>query len=117
RILNEEVYQFPKIFPTEITEAENLIIWLKVGRKVPMFVLVTDQIVDLLPQGGSQCFPFYTYTEDGSNRQENITDWALEQFRDHYSDTNISKWDIFPVLSHESILPMMNCRPTPCTGT
>jgi hypothetical protein len=21
------------------------------------------------------------------------------------------------VLSHESILPMMNCRPTPCTGT
>jgi len=31
----------------------------------------------------------------GSNRQENITDWALEQFRAHYSDTNISKWDIF----------------------
>src|SRR5438093_3402709 len=36
-----------------------------------------------------QCFPFYTYDEDGTNRQENITDWALEQFRAHYSDTNI----------------------------
>jgi predicted helicase len=42
-----------------------------------------------------QCFPFYTYNEDGSNRQENITDWALGQFRTYYSDTNISKWDIF----------------------
>ncbi|MBI1831741.1 MAG: hypothetical protein HYR84_09860 [Planctomycetes bacterium] len=30
------------------------------------------------------CFPFYVYDEDGSNRRENITDWALEQFRTHY---------------------------------
>jgi predicted helicase len=43
----------------------------------------------------AQCFPFYTYDEDGSNRRENITDWVLEQFRTHYSDTNISKWNIF----------------------
>ena len=43
----------------------------------------------------SQCFPFYTYAEDGSNRRENITDWALEQFQTHYRDKKISKWDIF----------------------
>ena len=49
----------------------------------------------MLPQGGSQCFPFYTYDEDGSNRHENITDWALDRFRTHYSDDTISKWDIF----------------------
>jgi predicted helicase len=49
----------------------------------------------LLPQSGSQCFPFYTFDEEGSNRQENITDWALEQFRTHYDDSDISKWDIF----------------------
>ena len=42
-----------------------------------------------------QCFPFYTYDEDGSNRRENITDWALSQFRSHYNDPAISKWDIF----------------------
>ncbi len=60
-----------------------------------MFVLVATRIVDLLPQGGSQCFPFYTYDEDGSNRRENITDWALEQFRTHYKDKKIAKWDIF----------------------
>lgn len=31
----------------------------------------------------------------GTNRRENITDWALEQFRSHYGDTSITKWDIF----------------------
>ena len=43
----------------------------------------------------AQCFPFYTYDEDGSNRRENITDWALAQFRAQYQDDTISKWDIF----------------------
>jgi hypothetical protein len=47
------------------------------------------------PADGFQCFPFYTYAEDGSKRRENITDWALEQFRARYHDPSISKWDIF----------------------
>ena len=42
-----------------------------------------------------QCFPFYVYDEDGTNRRENITDWALEHFRKHYNDKKITKWDIF----------------------
>ena len=60
-----------------------------------MFGLMVNQIPDLLPQGGSQCFPFYTYDEDGTNRRENITDWALTEFRTHYGDDTITKWDIF----------------------
>ena len=56
-------------------------------------------MVDIIPDfhltGDSQCFPFYTYDEDGSNRKENITDWALAEFRKHYNDDTISKWDIF----------------------
>ena len=31
----------------------------------------------------------------GTNRRENITDWALEQFRSHYEYDAITKWDIF----------------------
>jgi predicted helicase len=42
-----------------------------------------------------QCFPFYIYDENGANRRENITDWALERFRGQYGDASISKWDIF----------------------
>jgi predicted helicase len=42
----------------------------------------------------SQCFPFYTYSEDGSNRRENITDWALKQFQEQYGP-EVTKRDIF----------------------
>ena len=87
--------QFLSIFPTVSTENENQILWVKVGSDWATFALVVDILPDLLPQGGSQCFPFYTYDEHGTNRRENITDWALEQFRRHYADKKIPKWDIF----------------------
>jgi predicted helicase len=58
-----------------------------------------DQISELkfsnAANGGSQCFPFYVYDKDGSNRRENITDWALGEFRTQYKDNKITKWDIF----------------------
>lgn len=94
RALIERVYQFPAILPTPETEAENVLIWLKVGSDWPMFALATNIIPDLLPQGGSQCFPFYTYDENDAHRQENITDWALSQFRAICGD-HVTKWDIF----------------------
>ena len=57
---------------------------------------MTQQLADVHLTGDSQCFPFYTYDEDGTNRQENITDWALSEFRTHYHDDDtITKWDIF----------------------
>jgi hypothetical protein len=44
-----------------------------------------------------QCFPFYTYEEDPSassrqayNRRENITDWALAQFRAYYGGLHLA---------------------------
>ena len=95
RVMNDVVGVFPSIFPTLETEMENRAIWLKVGKEWPMFALMVDKFPDRLPQGGSQCFPFYTYDEDGKNRRENITDWALEQFGAHYGDDTIGKWDIF----------------------
>ena len=95
RVMNDVVYVFPSIFPTPKTEEENRVIWLKVGSEWTMFGLMVNQIPDLLPQGGSQCFPFYIYDEDGTNRQENITDWALTAFRKHYGDDTITKWNIF----------------------
>ena len=94
-IMNDEVSGFLFIFPTPETETENRMIWLKVGRDWPMFGLMVNQLADQLPQGGSQCFPFYIYDEDGTNRRENITDWALTAFRTHYNDDTITKWDIF----------------------
>jgi predicted helicase len=57
--------------------------------------LCTNVLADLHLTGDTQCFPFHTYAEDGTHRRENITDWALEQFRSHYHDPSITKWDIF----------------------
>ena len=96
RILNDEVAHFPSIFPLSKTEKENRAICLKgIGGNKPFHCLMVDIIPDLHLTGDSQCFPFYTYDEDGTNRKENITDWALDTFRKHYKDDTITKWDIF----------------------
>ena len=45
--------------------------------------------------GPKPVLSLYTYNEDGTNRRENITDWALTQFQTRYQDDSITKWDIF----------------------
>ena len=96
RMMNDRVSVFPSIFPTSETETENRAICVSglVSNK-PFQTLMASMIpcFDILDK--TQCFPFYTYNEDGSNRRENITDWALAQFRMQYQDESISKWDIF----------------------
>ena len=97
--MNDVVSIFSSIFPTTKTEKENLVICLTdKGSEKPFMILMSHQLTDRKFVGsgcGTQCFPFYTYDEDGTNRKENITDWALAQFRAHYKDDSISKWDIF----------------------
>ena len=96
RMMTERVYVFPSIFPTFETETENRVICVSgVGSNKPFQALVADMIpcLDFLEK--TQCFPFYTYDEDSTNRQENITDWALVEFRTYYNDDTITKWDIF----------------------
>ena len=99
RILNDVVYVFPSIFPTPETEVENQVICVNLTPEKPFTCLMTDCIPNLVVTGGfgspTQCFPFYIYNEDGTNRRENITDWALAQFREHYENNEITKWDIF----------------------
>ena len=96
---NEERYQQYRIFPTPETETENRVIIVSDhGFRAGFSALMANLIPDLhtlASTDGFQCFPFYTYDEDGSNRRENITDWALAQFRSHYGDDTIDKWDIF----------------------
>ena len=96
RMMNECVYVFPSIFPTPDAETENQVICVSSPRTNTSFhTLMINVIPDFHLTGDSQCFPFYTYNEDGTNRQENITDWALAQFQTHYGDDTITKWDIF----------------------
>ena len=96
RTLNHRMSLFPVTFPTLNTEKENRAICINVSRtSASFYALMVNVISDYHLTGDSQCFPFYTYNEDGTNRQENITDWALAEFRNHYNDNTITKWDIF----------------------
>jgi predicted helicase len=99
RIFNENLYQIPKIFPTPETENENRVICVSgLGHEV-FRCLIANHIVELKysnsSNGGTQCFPLYTYNEDGTARTENLTDWALTHYQNHYQDTTITKWAIF----------------------
>ena len=44
--------------------------------------------------GGTQTFSLYRYDAEGE-RHDNLTDWGLRQFREHYCDAKITKRDIF----------------------
>ncbi len=96
RYLNNRRYQFPSIFPTSEIEKENYTLCLSgLAHSKNFQVLIIGLIpcLDFLEK--TQCFPFYTYEEDGTNRKENITNWALESFRSQYQNQTITKWDIF----------------------
>jgi len=85
-------------FPHAKAESENRAISLSdAGHRSPFSVMMVGRLSDLhlcASSDGFQCFPFYTYDE-ADNREENITQATLAEFRNHYGDANITKWNIF----------------------
>jgi predicted helicase len=73
--------------------------------------LATNRLFEFgsMLDGGGQTlgFPLYLYNRDGS-RSDNITEWALQQFKQHYKDTTITKEAIFhyiySILHHPAYL-------------
>jgi predicted helicase len=97
RAFNEDLYQLPRLLPSADSENHLLCVSAAASER-PFFSLITNRIPNLSMVGfggACQCFAFYVYDEDGSNRRENITDWALKLFREHYADKKITKQDIF----------------------
>ena len=113
RLLNEYVYQIPKIFPT--ADTENRVISLTgLGTPKAFSVIMTDVIPDIQLQANGQCFPLYLYEQPeaakvegglfaddeapaaaGYHRRDAISDAALAHFTDCYPGETISKEDIF----------------------
>ena len=96
-VMNHRRGVLPSIFPTAHAERENLLICVPSGGNRKDFGCLVSNIIPNLDLAfeKAQCFPFYVYNEDGTNRRENITDWSLKQFQDHYRNPSITKWDIF----------------------
>ncbi|MEI7983515.1 MAG: type ISP restriction/modification enzyme, partial [Bacteroidota bacterium] len=57
-------------------------------------VLATSLIANNHFNGDTQCLPLFRYDKE-NNRIENLTDWGLQQFINHYQDNTISKEEIF----------------------
>ncbi|MFH1423146.1 MAG: type ISP restriction/modification enzyme, partial [Planctomycetota bacterium] len=79
----------------QITPEDNCILSLSgFSSTKPFQCLVTKTVpsLDLLEK--TQCLPLYSYDKLG-NKVDNITDWALKRFKEHYKDTEITKKAIF----------------------
>ncbi|MDP9268197.1 MAG: N-6 DNA methylase [Acidobacteriota bacterium] len=95
RVFNEEIYQQLTFFP-EDTVANQVICVPSAGARTPFWTYASCSIPNLalVSVDAAQCFPFYTFDQEVVAR-ENITDWALNEFRSRYRDKTITKWDIF----------------------
>ena len=88
RRLNEMQYQLPSIFGDGALMNVCIVVTDPTAQK-PWMACAVDRVPDLHFVGaaaGAECFPLYRYDDNG-NRIDNITDWALKQFRDHYKST------------------------------
>lgn len=95
-VFNEDLYQLPTFFPPG---GANCIIAVNMTAERPFTCVATTSIPNLVAAGGfgctTQAFPASVFDEDGTNRRDSITDWALAEFRSHYGQKSITKLDIF----------------------
>ncbi len=96
KIITHRLYQHDSIFPVLFPEKENTVICFISGSRLDFGSIITNSMPNLamFSLDPTQCLPLYRYDRDG-NRHDNITDWALQEFRQHYQNSGISKDDIF----------------------
>ena len=88
-------FKIPLFFPK--TNSENRVICVPYGFTGNFSTLITDVIPDLHTVASNQCFPLYTYGQNGKKtvQKENVTKYALEEYRFRYRDEKITKTGIF----------------------
>ena len=100
-------YQMPRLFPT--SDAKNRVICVTgIGVSGAFSVLITDQVPNIQLMANGQCFPLRYYTPERETEEaelelhhtqtgwrENVSAYALAQFRATYKDKSITGEDIF----------------------
>jgi len=87
----ENAHRTPWLFPR--SDTENWSICVPYSFKGEFTALVTNILPDYGLVFNTQCFSLYNYIN--GSRADNITDLALREYRQHYSDLRITKKDIF----------------------
>ncbi|GAB1443290.1 hypothetical protein MASR2M39_21300 [Ignavibacteriales bacterium] len=93
RIITHRLYQNLSIFGLKNRYSNICIAFSGPGSSKPFQVLVQNVVYSLDLLEKTQCLPLYWY-EYGEKR-DNITDWGLAQFVNHYGDDTITKEAIF----------------------
>ncbi len=81
-VILHRMYQQPAIFPASDDAKNTAIVLPGFGAATVFGALATNQLPDLHFFGDANCLPLHVY-KDGE-LAENITDWALKQFQQHY---------------------------------
>jgi predicted helicase len=95
--LNEVRYQLPQVFGDSGTLENVVICHTDAASQKPFMVLAVKAVPDLHFVGaaaGTNVLPIYRYDSE-DKRHDNLTDWGLRQFQQHYHDKRITKLDIF----------------------
>ena len=89
------ISQIPLFFPKE--QSKNIVICVPYKFTGSFSTFITDITPDRELVHHGQCFPLYTYEQTGKRtiKNNNITNSALKEYRTHYRDDKISKFDIF----------------------
>ena len=95
-VITHRPYQNFNLFPTEASK--NIGFSVSVGKRSEFGVIATDRLpsLDMFIPSAGQVVCLWRYDEKG-RRQENITDWALDQFNKHYAKRKfvVTKESIF----------------------
>jgi predicted helicase len=74
-----------------------VIVFTDPSSQKPFTAFVSECVLDYHFVGAAaatNCLPLYRYDAEGE-RRDNITDWGLKQFRQHYGDAKTTKRDVF----------------------
>lgn len=81
------------MFGNNLYKKNRVIAVSGIGFTQPFHCLAVQNLTERHFVEKSQCLPLYYYEK--GQRTDNITDWGLQQFQNHYQDKTISKIDIF----------------------
>ncbi len=83
------------MFGLELKKSNSVIIYSR-GKRGSFGAFSTTCLpgLDVFCPDATQCLALYRYDSEG-NRQDNLTDWGLRQFRNNYRNKTITKLDIF----------------------
>ena len=81
-------------YGSDLSKRNHVIAFSGLGMDKPFSVLGTDGLSDIQLMPNGQMTALYRFDSNG-NKVDNITDWALKEFRGRYKSSKITKDDIF----------------------